>query len=93
MELKKVQKQGKDEKLKNLSPLLNNTGPFSGLQCNALACLVHFVTYTMKQTWDASALHWRPERRPALFCSGGRVFEISHPCLVPVLFQRHPHLK
>ena len=40
MELKKVQKQG--------THLQNDPGPLSGLQCNALAFPVHFVTHTTK---------------------------------------------
>ena len=49
MELKKVQKQGGDEKAsRTLTPLQNDAGPLSGLQRNALASLVHFVTYTTK---------------------------------------------
>ena len=69
MELQKVQKQGRDEKLKNTTLLRNNVSLLSGLQRNALASLVCFVTYTTKQTRDASALRWRPERRLTLFRS------------------------
>ena len=44
-------------------------GLHSGLQRNALASLVHLATYTTKWTRNASALHWRPVRRPTLFRS------------------------
>ena len=67
MELKKVHKQ---DRVKNPTPLRNDAGPLSGLQRNALASLVHFVTHTTKRTRDASALRWRPERGPASFRSG-----------------------
>ena len=51
MDLKKVHKQGWDEKAsRTLPPLRNDAVPFSGLQHNALASLVHFVTYSTKQT-------------------------------------------
>ena len=44
MELKKVEKQGEDEKAsRTLPPLRNDAGPLSDLQCNALASLVRFV--------------------------------------------------
>ena len=44
IELKKVYKQGYDDKsLKNPTPLRNDAVPFSGLQHNALASLVRFV--------------------------------------------------
>ena len=44
MELKKVQKQGGDEKAsRTLTPVRNDAGTLSGLQRNALASLVHFV--------------------------------------------------
>ena len=42
--------------LNNPIPLHNDAGPLSGLQRNALASLVCFVTYTTKLTRDASAL-------------------------------------
>ena len=45
--------------VKNPSPLQNDADPLSGLQRNALASLVRFVT---KRTRDASALRWRPKR-------------------------------
>ena len=85
IEQEKVQKQGGDEKASRTiyTPLRNDAGPLSGLQRNALASLVHFVTYTTKRTKDASALRWRPERGPASFRSGVyRVLEAfsSPPC-------------
>ena len=83
MELKKVQKQGGDVKTsRTLPPLRNDAVPLSGLQRNAVASLVPFVTYTTKRTRDASALRWRPERGPASFRRGGRVPEAfsSPPC-------------
>ena len=44
MELKKVYKQGGDEKAsRNPTPLRNDAVPLSGLQRNALASLVRFV--------------------------------------------------
>ena len=58
-----------DEKLRNTTLLRNNVSLLSGLQRNALASLVCFVTYTTKRTRDASALRWRPERRLTLFRS------------------------
>ena len=83
MDLYKVQKQGRDEKIKNTTTILRKDGGLLfGLQRNALASLVHFVTYTTKCTRDASALHWRPERRPPSLCA--RVLSSSHPCLVSV---------
>ena len=46
MELKKGHKQGRHEKASRTLPQLrNDAGPLSGLQCNALASLVHFVVY------------------------------------------------
>ena len=58
MELKIVWKQGGDEKAsRTMPPLRSDAGPLSGLQRNALAFLVRFVTYTTKQTRDVSALH------------------------------------
>ena len=54
---------------RTLPPLRNNGGLLSGLQCNALASLVHIVTYTTKWTRHASLLHWRPERWPQWFYS------------------------
>ena len=74
------------ESLKNPTPLRNDAGPLSGLQRNALASLVHFVTHTTKRTRDASALRWRPERWPSLFRSGVGFLRLSHPGLVSVLF-------
>ena len=70
---------------RNPTPLRNNDGPFSGLERNAFASLVHFVTYTTKRTRDASALLWRPEMGPASFRSGIGFLRFSHPCLVSVL--------
>ena len=46
----KVQKRGRDENSQNPTPLQNNASLLSGLQCNALAFLVCFVTCTTKQT-------------------------------------------
>ena len=71
MELKKVLYMYRDKaemrNFKNPTPLQNNAGPISGLQCNALPSLVRFVTYTTKLTRDASALHWRPKMGPPSF--------------------------
>ena len=83
MELKKVIETRRGlESIKNPTPLRNDAGPLSGLQCNALASLVHFVTYTTKRTRDASALRWRPQRGTVSFHSWGRVLEAfsSPPC-------------
>ena len=68
------------------TPLRNDAVPLSGLQRNSLVSLVHFVTYTTKQTRDASALRWRPERGTASFRSGVGFLRLSHPHLVSVLF-------
>ena len=97
MELKKyTNKAGMQKAPRTIPHVLGNVaGPLSGLQCNVLASLVHFVTYTTKRTRDASALHWRPERGPALFHSAwGRVlgaFCIS--TLFAYIFQLHPYSK
>ena len=66
--------------------LRNDAGPLSGLQRNALASLVHFVTHTTKRTRDVRALRWRPERGPASFRSGVGFLRLSNPSLVSVLF-------
>ena len=56
-----------DEKPKKTHPNYRTMpGPLSGLQRNALASLVRFVTYITKQTRDASALRWRTERGPGI---------------------------
>ena len=47
MDLSKGQKQGKDEKTQEHYPTRNDGGRLSGLQCNALASLVHFVVCTV----------------------------------------------
>ena len=70
----------------NTTLLWNNGGLLFGLQHNAPASLVHFVTYRTKWTRDASALRWRPERRPPLFRSRVMFLSFSHPYLVSVLF-------
>ena len=82
-------------KPKNTTPQRNDAGPLSGLQhkCTCIPTVVHFVTYTIKQTRDASALHWRPERVPASFRSGVGFLRLSHPCLVCILFQLHSYSK
>ena len=74
------------ETLKNPTLLRNDAGPLSGLQRNALASLVHFVTHTTKRTRDASAWRWRPERGPTSFRSRVGLLRLSHPGLVSVLF-------
>ena len=56
------------QKLKNTTLLQNDDGLLSGLQCNALASLLHFVVCKVSYR-DASALRWRLERRPPSFCS------------------------
>ena len=86
-------KAGMRKPQKPLLPLWNDASPLSGLQCKALASLVHFVTYTTKQTRDASALCWRTERRTTLFHSGNRVLETfsSLPCFYTP--QVHPYSK
>ena len=48
MELKKVHKQDRVRKPQEPYPLRNDAGPLSGLQRNALASLVHFVTHTQQ---------------------------------------------
>ena len=81
------------ESIKNPTPLRNDAGPLSGLQRNALASLVHFVTHTTKRTRDAGALRWRPERGPALFRSGVGFLMLSNPVLLVYFFQLHPYSK
>ena len=66
--------------------LRNDAGPLSGLQRNALASLVHFVTNTTKPTRDASALRWRPERGPASFRSEVRFLRLSNQVLFVYFF-------
>ena len=87
MELKKVHKQDRVRKPQEPTPLRNDAGPLSGLQRNAFASLVRFVT---KRTTVGMQVHcgWRPERGPASFRSGvGLGFlRLSNPGLVCVLF-------
>ena len=81
------------ESLKNPIPLRNDAGPLSGLQRNALASLVHFVTHTTKRTRDAGALRWRPERGLASFRSGVGFLRLSNLVLFVYFFQLHPYSK
>ena len=84
MVLQKVRNLGKDVKNSTKLPHYEMLAAYSlsSLQCNALAFLVHFVTYTTKWTRDASALRWRPERRLPSFRS--RVVFLYF--LIPALF-------
>ena len=66
---KKYRKKAGMRKLTNTIPLQNDGDLLFALQCNALVSLVHYVVCVTKQTRDASASHWRPERRPLLFRS------------------------
>ena len=93
MELKKYTNKTGLESLKNPTTLRNDAGPLSGLQCNALASLVHFVAHTTKRTRDASALRWRPERGPASFRSVVGFLRLSNPVLFVYFFQLHPYSK
>ena len=87
MELKKRIKTRRGwESLKNPTPTTERCRPLSGLQRNALASLVHFVTYTTKRTRDASALRWRPERGRHRSVVGVGFLRLSHPRLVFILF-------
>ena len=54
-------------------------------QHNALESLVNFVHNKLNYK-DASALRWRPERRPPSFSNWHSAHEFSHPCHVSVLF-------
>ena len=91
MELKKVHKQDRVSKPQEPYPTTERCRPLSGLQRNALASLVHFVTHTTKRTRDASALRWRPERGPASFRSGVGFLRLSNPVLFVYFFQLHPY--
>ena len=94
MELKKVHKQDRVRKPQEpYHTIRNDAGPLSGLQRNALASLVHFVTHTTKRTRDASALRWRPERGPASFRSVVGFLRLSNPVLFVYFFQLHPYSK
>ena len=86
MELKKYTNKAGMRKPQEPYPLRKNATPLSGLQRNALASLVHFVTYTTMRTRDANALRWRPERGTASFRSGVGFLRLSHPRLVCILF-------
>ena len=79
--------------LKNRTPLRNDAGPLSGLQRNALASLVHFVTYSTKRTRDASALHWRPNRGLHRSVVGKGSRRLFTPVLFLYFFQLHSYLK
>ena len=84
------------DRLKNTTLLWKNGSSFFGIQCNALASLVHFVTYTTKRTRDARAFHWRPEKGLPLFHRRVVFLRFSHPWLVFLYFlelQVHSYLK
>ena len=93
MKLKNPRNKAEIRNLKNPTPLQNHAGPLFGLQCNALASLVCFVTYTTKWTKDTNALRWRPYRGGQRCSVVGKVLEISYLCLVSVFFWLHPYLK
>ena len=63
------------------TPLQSDAGPLFGLQSNA------------KRTRDASALHWRPERGPASFCSVVGCLRLLISALFLYFFQLHHYLK
>ena len=71
--------------------LQHDGGLPSGLQCNALAPVVHFVWVT-KWTRDASALHWMPERGLPSFHSRVMFLNFSHslPCFCTCTFTGPP---
>ena len=77
-------------KLNNITLLWNDGGSLSGLQCNALASLVHFCA---KWTRDASALRWRPERRLPSFRSKVMLLSFLISALFLSFFQVHPYFK
>ena len=79
-------------KLKNTTLLWKDGSILCGLQCYALASLVHFVTHTTKWTRGASALYWRPDRRPPSFRSKIWFFPTLPYCF-HTLLQLHPNLK
>ena len=81
--------------LKNPTPLLNDASPRSGLQCNVLESLVRLLCMLQvtKQTRDGNALHWRPERGPALFCSEVGFLRLLISALIVYIFQLHPSFK
>ena len=69
--------------------------PFSSLEHNALASLVHIFAQIhcvvqLRWTRDASALHWRPEGGGSSPLPHSRVvfLSFSHPCLVSATFYR-----
>ena len=94
MELRKGQKQGRNDNLKPY-PTTERCQPPFWPPMHALASLVHFVTYSRKLTRDASAFTALEAREWAAagIILWGTVLEISHLCLVPVLLQLHPYLK
>ena len=93
MELKKVHKQDWVRNHQEPYPTRVRCRPLSGLQRNALASLVHFVTHTTKRTRDASALRWEAREGPASFRSGVGFLMISNPVLFVYFFQLHPYPK
>ena len=88
MELEKVQKQGGDKKASRALPQYGMM-PSPSLASNAMHLHPYFtllLSYTTKQTRDASALRWRPEKGTALFRSGVGFLRLSHPYFVSALF-------
>ena len=70
------------KKLKNTT-LRNDGSLLSGLQCNALASLVHFAKNKVNQRSKCIALETREE---AAIIPWSTALEFSRPCLVSVLF-------
>ena len=68
MDMWKVQKQGRGiRKLYSATPRRNDGGLLSGLQCNALASLVHFVVWVTK--WTGMQVHCIGCQRGGCHCS------------------------